>query len=83
MAARFSYYEVLGVAPDAGPHEILDGFLRRVHQAEARSWRGWIARALGIDRGLLEQAKDTLLDPALRSEHDRELMRALPLCPPP
>lgn len=83
MAVRFSYYEILGVAPDAGHQEIQDGFSRRMIQAEARGWRGWIARALGIHQPSLELARETLLDPALRAEHDKELMFALPLCPPP
>lgn len=63
-----SWYDLLGVAPDASPEEI------------RAAWRGAIADLDPTDRrfGVLNQAAEVLLDPHARAEHDAELAASEP-----
>lgn len=82
MVPIFSHYELLGVRQDAGEQEIRRACEVRLRRLDERDWRGRLMRVFGSERWALEKARDTLLDPRLRAEHDKEITSLLPVCPP-
>jgi len=68
-----SWYDLLGVAPDATPDEV------------RAAWRAAIGDLDPTDRrfAVLNQAAEVLLDPARRSSYDAELTAARPTEPDP
>jgi curved DNA-binding protein CbpA len=81
----WNYYELLSVERTASPDEIWEGF-----QAALSTYKDGSLALYGLvseaERGLIlervQEAFQTLRDPAKRKEYDQALLRHAPYCPP-